>query len=77
MYHDFSIKEYEDGRLEVVDPPALGAQSAFSLELLATFDRGVSVDHEGRLIVVGLAFKPIKFDGFQGRLDLLICERVV
>ena len=78
-YHDFSVTTHDDGRLTVNDPPPIGALSAFSLELLAEMVRGVGVDDAGRLVVVGLVFRPVRFDpgGFQfGPPQLLVCERV-
>jgi hypothetical protein len=80
-FHDFSIKEHADGRLEVVDPPPVGALSAFACELLAniTADRGFGVDDEGRLVVLGLVFEPVRFDSDLiqfGQPHTIVCRRV-
>jgi hypothetical protein len=82
--HDFTIKEHYDAdrqvtRLEVIDPPPIGAYTAFSLELLATAERGISVDAEGRLVVVGMTFRLVGLDPgvlLSGPPQLLVGERV-
>jgi len=83
-YWDFSVKAHYDAagqveRLEVVDPPPVGACSAFSLDLLAEADRGIGVDEEGRLVVLGMVFRLVGLDagGNQhGPPRLLVGERV-
>jgi hypothetical protein len=79
--HDFSIKEHADGRVEVVDPPPVGSLSAFSCALLADVEaeRGIGVDDEGRLVLLGLVFEPVRFDsgGIQfGQPHTIVCRRV-
>jgi hypothetical protein len=80
-YHDFSVTEHADGRLEVNDPPPVGTLSPFACELFASTaaERGVGVDDEGRLVVLGLVFRPVRFDsgGIQfGQPQTIVCERV-
>lgn len=79
--HDFTITEHADGRLEVNDPPPVGALSAFACALLAdtVAERGVGVDDEGRLVILGLVFEPVRFDsgGIQfGQPHTIVCRRV-
>jgi hypothetical protein len=78
-YHDFSVTQHENGRLEVNDPPPIGAHSAFTLGLLAEADRGIGVDPEGRLVVLGMVFRLVGLDpgGNQfGPPQMLVGERV-
>jgi hypothetical protein len=80
-YHDFTILDHGDGLLTVPDPPPVGALSAFACELLAntTAERGVGVDDDGRLVVLGLIFEPVRFDagGIQfGPPHTIVCKRV-
>jgi hypothetical protein len=81
MMHDFSIKTHNDGSLEVQDAPPIGALSMFSTELLASIEvgRGVGVDDNGLLVILGLVFKPVRFDSGNiqfGQPQWLVCERV-
>lgn len=77
-YCSFSIKQDDNG-LVVAHVPPIGGLIAISLGLLDEADRGMSVDEEGRLVVVGLVFRPVRFDRANrdfGPPQLLICERV-
>lgn len=80
-FHDFGVKEHADGRLEAIDPPPVGALTAFSCALLAdaAFGRGVGVDDAGRLVVLGLVFEPVRFDSGGiafGQPHTIVCRRV-
>jgi hypothetical protein len=81
LIHILHMAQHADGRLTVNDPPPVGALSAFACELLAniTADRGVGVDDEGRLVMLGLVFEPVRFDagGIQfGQPHTIVCRRV-
>jgi len=79
--HDFTVLDHGDGLLTVPDPPPVGALSAFACELLANIEaeRGVGVDDEGRLVVLGLVFEPVRFDSDGiafGQPHTIVCKRV-
>jgi hypothetical protein len=78
---DFAIREHADGRLEVLDPPPVGALTPLSCALLADTmaERGIGVDDAGRLVILGLVFAPVRFDSGGiafGQPHAIVCRRV-
>ena len=69
-----TVREHDDGRLEVLDAPPV---ASFTASLLARPECGLTVDEAGLLVVAGqVTYRPVAFAAHLSGQLLVVCERV-